>query len=56
MTNTTIRTATPQTHLRNIRNRIAVLTMRKIFGGLTEQETKELKELSQKLMQLERQS
>lgn len=56
MTNTTVRTSTPQTHLRNIRNRIAVLTMRKLFGGLTEQETKELKEKQEQLAKLERQS
>ncbi len=53
---TTIRTIPPYIQLRNIRNRIAVLTMRRVFGGLSETESKELKELQDKLIRLERQS
>lgn len=55
-TKTTIRTIPPQIQLRNLRNRIAVLTMRKLFGGLNTQEAKELKELQIKLIELEKQS
>lgn len=56
MNNTTRRTVSVEVYLRNIRNRIAVLTMRKLFGGLTEQEVKELKELQAKLDKVEKQS
>ena len=54
-TDTTVRTISPVIQLRNIRNRIAVLTMRRAFGGLSAQESQELKDLQNKLSQLERQ-
>ena len=56
ISDTTVRTISPMIQLRNIRNRIAVLTMRKLFGGLTLDEMQELKQLQDKLIQLERQS
>ena len=56
MSDTTVRTTAPFIQLRNIRNRIAVLTMRRVFGGLSEVEAKELKDLQAKLIQLEKQS
>ena len=55
-TDTTVRTISPMIQLRNIRNRIAVLTMRRVFGGLNKTESQELKDLQNKLTELEKQS
>jgi len=56
MTTETIRTVTPEIHKRNIRARIALLILRSISRLLTVEETQELKELQNKLDQMQRQS
>jgi len=56
MTTETIRTVTPEIHMHNIRARIALLTLRSISRLLTIEEIQELKELHDKLTQLEKQS
>jgi hypothetical protein len=52
MTTATLRTGSIETQLRNIRNRIALLTLRGINRQLTAAESQELRELQGKLMQL----
>lgn len=56
MTTKTLRTGSIETHKRNIRSRIALLTLRDINRGLTKEERSELKELQAKLTELEKQS
>lgn len=50
---TTRRTATPETHIRNLRNRAAQLTLKRIMGTISDEERKELNELTKKLDQIQ---
>ena len=54
MNTETIRTVSPETYKRNIRARLALLTLRSIHRPLTAEEKQELKDLQNKLSQLER--
>lgn len=54
--NTTIRTISPQNHLRNLRNRAAQLTLKRIMGTISDEERKELNELTAKLFKIEHRS
>lgn len=56
MNTETVRTVTPDIYLRNLRNRAAVLTLHSINRLLTADETKELKELREKIAEMERQA
>ena len=56
MISDTLRTGSIEFQKRNIRNRIALLTLRGINRPLTIEETQELKDLQNKLTNLERQS
>jgi hypothetical protein len=56
MTTETQRTGSIENQKRNIRNRIALLTLRGISRPLTTDETQELKDLQAKLSELEKQS
>jgi hypothetical protein len=51
--NTTTRTVSPETHIRNLRNRAAQLTLKRILGTISDQERQELDELTDKLFNIE---